>query len=77
MDNPFMTEEEKNNVNMEADGNGSLKERSRYVYMDGPRYLSSAVKQVPKVFISSLDAKGLSVGDIDHFVLHSGQLPDY
>lgn len=70
MDNPFMTEEEKNNVNMEADGSGSLKERSRYVYMDGPEVFKFAVKQVPESIHKLLGAKGLSVGDIDHFVLH-------
>ena len=70
MDNPFMTEAQKNAVNMESDEACKIRPRSRYVYMDGPEVFKFAVKQVPDSIHKLLDAQGLSVANIDHFVLH-------
>lgn len=70
IDNPFMTEEEKIAANMESDGAFGMKKKSRYVYMDGPEVFKFAVKQVPESIHKVLKEQGMSVSDIDHFVLH-------
>lgn len=70
IDNPFMTEEEKAHVNKEADTFGRMHEKSRYVFMDGPEVFKFAVKQVPESIHKLLDARGMTVDAIDHFVLH-------
>ncbi len=43
---------------------------SRFVYMDGQEVFKFAVKRVPESIGQLLDQAGLTVADIDHFVLH-------
>ena len=70
IDNPFMTREQRQAANMEPDGDGNWRPRSRYVYMEGSAVFKFAVKKVPESIHQLLDQQHLSVDDIDHFVLH-------
>lgn len=43
---------------------------SKYVYMDGPEVFKFAAKRVPECISQVLKKTGMSIGQVDHFVLH-------
>lgn len=52
----------------------AMGEESNYVYMDGQEVYKFAVKQVPACIQDALSRAGLTVDDIDHFVLHQANV---
>ncbi len=70
IDNPFMTDAQRAAANMEADADGNLRPKSRYVYMDGSEVFKFAVKKVPESIQQVLKEQQVTVEDVDHFVLH-------
>lgn len=52
----------------------STDEANNYVHMDGQEVYKFAVKQVPACIQDALDRAGLTVDDIDHFVLHQANV---
>lgn len=46
------------------------KEEGQYVVMDGQGVYKFAVGTVPKVIAEAVEKAGLTIGEIDHFVLH-------
>lgn len=45
-----------------------------YIYMDGQEVFKFAVKKVPQVILEVLEREGLSVEDIDWFILHQANI---
>lgn len=45
-----------------------------YLYMDGQEVFKFAVKKVPQVIEETLEQAGLTVDDIDHFLLHQANI---
>lgn len=70
IDNPFMTDAQRAAANMEADADGNLRPKSRYVYMDGSEVFKFAVKKVPESIQQVLKEQQVTVEAVDHFVLH-------
>lgn len=60
--NPFIEDEE------------SVQEEKNYIQMDGQEVYKFAVRQVPACIQEALEKTGLTVDDIDHFVLHQANV---
>lgn len=58
-------------VNPYAQG---VEEMNKYVHMDGQEVYKFAVRQVPACIQDALNKAGLTVDDIDHFVLHQANI---
>lgn len=52
----------------------AIGEENEYVHMDGQEVYKFAVKQVPVCIQDALSRAGLTVDDIDHFVLHQANV---
>lgn len=52
----------------------AIGEKNDYVHMDGQEVYKFAVKQVPACIQEALDKAGLTVDDIDHFVVHQANI---
>ena len=49
-------------------------EANEYIHMDGQEVYKFAVRQVPACINEALEKAGLTVDDIDHFVLHQANI---